>query len=84
VKKDKKPKEDTQSDNKVLKTCIICGKSVDKFVVNPSYPEKSICLICLNGYLANPNTIQEEFIPLADALSKAASELKERLDKGSV
>ncbi len=66
--------------DEMQKRCVICGKP-GKLVANPSHPEKQICIKCLNGFLENVKTIEEELDPLVKALSKGAEALKRELDK---
>ncbi|MHB1830172.1 MAG: hypothetical protein ACYCO0_02155 [Candidatus Micrarchaeaceae archaeon] len=65
----------------MAKNCTICGKSTDKLAVSAAHPEKPICLNCLNGFIVNLNTIEGELKPLSDALNKAATDLRNTLDK---
>ncbi len=44
------------------KKCIVCGKSPKKMTANPAYPNKYICLECLNGFMVNMTTLEEELI----------------------
>ena len=65
----------------MAKGCVICGKGSTKLTTNPSYPDKPICLHCLNGFLVNVVTVEEELSPLSDALDQAAKALQKVLDK---
>lgn len=65
----------------MTKSCAICGKSTDKLAVNTAHPGKPVCLDCLNGFIVNLSTIEGELKPLSDALNKAATDLRNTLDK---
>lgn len=63
-----------------MERCAICGKKISKWVVNSSYPEKKMCLSCLNGYVFSLNTLEQELEPIVDALSDALEKLDRGLD----
>lgn len=76
-----KDKMSSDASANMQKTCAICGKTVDKLVTNKAHPEKGICLDCLNGFIVNLNTVEEELNPIMKSLDKAVSDLKTRLDE---
>ncbi len=59
--------------------CVICGKTADNFAVNPTYPQKPICLNCLNGFILNLKTLEEELEPLIKELEKALESIDKKV-----
>jgi hypothetical protein len=68
----------------MLKKCVICGKSVEKWVVNPKHPSKPVCLDCLKGIALDEKNIETELAPFVAAVSKGIEALKDELDKKQV
>ena len=68
----------------MLKKCVICGKSTEKWVENPKHPKKPVCLDCLKEILLNQKTLETGLAPISDALNKAFDSLKDELDKRQV
>ena len=62
---------------------IICGRSGRELVVSPDYPEKRVCLDCLNGLVFSLNTLEKELTPLYNALEKALDAFNKEIDKKS-
>ncbi len=47
--------------------------------VNPDYPNRQICLRCINGFILNLKTMEEELEPLFKALETALEDLDKKL-----
>ena len=65
------------------KKCIICERAGRETVVSPDYPEKRICLDCLNGLVFSLNTLEKELEPLYNALEKALDAFNKEVNKKS-
>jgi len=63
----------------VVKKCVVCGKAYDNMAANPDHPDKQICLGCLNGFILNLKTLEEEIEPLFKALETALEDLDKKL-----
>jgi hypothetical protein len=57
--------------------CTICGKSVNRYITSYSYPNKRVCLNCLNELIFTTGAIEEELGPLRKALGKAFEAFKD-------
>ena len=66
---------------KMPKTCVICGKSLDRMVTNERYPESPICITCFNGFAFNLKTIEEELAPLVDDLMEVLNTIDQNADQ---
>jgi len=67
----------------VMEKCVICGKGGKELVVSPDYPEKRICLDCLNGLVFSLNTLEKELKPLYNALDSALDAFNREMSKKS-
>lgn len=58
--------------------CIICGKAAQMLVYNPRYPEKKLCVNCLNGIVFNVMTVEEELEPIARLMGDSLDEFQKK------
>ncbi len=64
-----------------VRRCVICGRQVGNWVVNPGHSDKPVCLPCVNSMIFNLHTLDQEFKPLTKALEKGVEAFKVEFEK---